>query len=93
MGEQELKVSMHLLLFLVGWLNLDRQVCRPNQLAVHLILFEETMRRPEDCVRREEHEQGGGLLNWVRKERWRKRLAPYLSRDPIKRQQLTLDDP
>jgi hypothetical protein len=58
-----------------------------------LILFKETMRRPEDCMRREEHEQEDGLLNWVRKEHWRRRLAQYLSKDYIKRKLLTLDDP
>jgi hypothetical protein len=92
-GAQELKVSMRLLPSLVGWLNLDRQVCRPNQSVLHLILFKETRRRPEDYVRREEHELEDGLLNWVRKERRRRRLAQFLSKDGIKRQLLTLDDP
>jgi hypothetical protein len=92
-GELEVKVSMHLLPFLVDWLNLDRQVCPPNQLAMHWILFKGMARRPEDYVRREQHEQGGGQLNWVGEEHWRRHLVPYLYRDHIKRQHLSLDDP
>jgi len=38
------------------------------------------MRRPGDYAQSEQHELVDGLLNWVREERWRRRLAPYLSR-------------
>ncbi|GJN29528.1 hypothetical protein PR202_gb17756 [Eleusine coracana subsp. coracana] len=61
-GERELKVSMRLLLFLVGWLNLVLQVWSPNQSAVHQILFKGTMKRPGDYARREQHGQGAGPL-------------------------------
>jgi hypothetical protein len=37
-------------------------------------------RRPGDYAQSEQHELADGLLNWVREEHWRRRLAPYLSR-------------
>ena len=59
----EFRASMRLLLSLAGWLSLVPWVWLPNQSEVGQILFKETMRRPGDYVRREEHEQADGLLN------------------------------
>ena len=59
---QEFRASMRLLLSLAG-LSLVPQVWLLNQSAVGQILFKETMRRPGDYVRREQHEQADGLLN------------------------------
>lgn len=59
---QELKASMHLLLFLVGRLSHGPQVWVLNQSAVGQILFKEMMRRPGDYVRSEQHELADGLL-------------------------------
>ena len=60
---QEFRASMRLLLSLAGWLSLVPWVWLPNQSEVCQILFKETMRRPGDYVRREQHEQADGLLN------------------------------
>ena len=59
----EFRASMRLLLSLAGWLSLVPWVWLPNQPEVGQILFKETMRRPGDYVRREQHEQADGLLN------------------------------
>ena len=59
----EFRASMRLLLSLAGWLSLVPWVWLPNQSEVGQILFKETMRRPGDYVRREQHEQADGLLN------------------------------
>ena len=61
----EFRASMRLLRLLLSLagLSLVPQVWLLNQSAVGQILFKETMRRPGDYVRREQHEQADGLLN------------------------------